>query len=190
MNKKIYLFAGGGTFLFLFSLLLDKKAVAIITKLRNPYTDVFFLWITIFMSVLVLFILVTTLFLIQEKKKEWIFPMWLSFGLAVLISYAIKFIVQRPRPTDDLFYQVFSSLNYSFPSMHAMVVFSVIPLVMKELDAIKYWWFGIAILIAFSRLYFSYHYLSDVVFGAFVGIVIGTLVIYLEKKYKPFSFLQ
>jgi undecaprenyl-diphosphatase len=51
-------------------------------------------------------------------------------------------------------------------------------------------WLGFAILVAFSRVYFGVHYLSDVIAGAFIGYLIGYLAMNLEEKYKYSNFFK
>lgn len=178
-----------GILLFLGSLVIDKNIKYITDSIKNPAFDLIFGWFTGFINVFVILILVTTLFLFEEKKREWVFPLWLSFIFSVVISFILKLIIARPRPSIEIVYPLINTLDFSFPSMHAMVAFSAIPILNKEFAELKWFWILFAILVAFSRIYLNVHFLSDVVFGAFTGYFIGVFVIYIEKKYKPFKFL-
>ncbi|MBW2976739.1 phosphatase PAP2 family protein [Candidatus Woesearchaeota archaeon] len=189
MNKKTSILAFG-ILLFLLSLALDRNISSIAALMQNPAFDVVFGWFTDFINVFVILILITTLFLFEEKKREWIFPLWLSFALSVSASFLLKLIVARPRPSVDLISSLFNALNFSFPSMHAMVAFAAAPILDREFPKLKWFWIVFAVLVAFSRVYFNFHFLSDVIFGAFAGYFIGVFVIYLEEKYKPFKFLK
>ena len=55
---------------------------------------------------------------------------------------------------------------------------------MKVTTLFKYVWIGFAVLIAFSRIYFGLHFLSDVIVGGLLGYVLGMIVVRLEKEYK------
>jgi undecaprenyl-diphosphatase len=71
----------------------------------------------------------------------------------------------------------------SFPSGHAMIVFSIVPFLMKNFPKQKYYFILLAVLVAFSRIYLNVHYLSDIVAGAFLGYLIGVIFSDLEDKY-------
>ncbi len=86
--------------------------------------------------------------------------------LAQGMTYAIKYTVQRERPD--------GSSGYSFPSGHASVTFATARVLTQHLG-----WKGavpgylLASYVAASRLHENRHFLSDVVFGAAIGIVAG-----------------
>lgn len=185
-NKLTLLTAG--IIILLMSLYLDKNAQYAVSLIKNELFDIIFGWFANFINVFAIFILITTLFLWGEKKREWIFPLWLSFLISIMLSYIIKIIVLRPRPIEIS--QILTGLNYSFPSLHAAVSFAALPILNKEFPKLKLFWVLFAFLVAFSRIYFEYHFLSDVVFGAFLGYFIGVFAVHIEKKYRPFKFLK
>mgnify|MGYP001569809237 CR=1 FL=1 len=188
-NKNLIILLIGLILSFL-SLILDKNIKYILDPIKNSAFDLIFGWFASFINVFVILILVTTLFLFEEKKREWVFPLWLSFIFSIVISFVLKLIIARPRPSIEIFYPLINTLDFSFPSMHAMVAFSAIPILNKEFAELKWFWILFALLVAFSRVYLDVHFLSDVVFGAFTGYFIGVFVVYVEKKYKPFKFLK
>jgi len=89
--------------------------------------------------------------------------------LTQAVTHAIKFSVQRTRPDQ-------SAAN-SFPSGHTSSAFAAAT-VLKD----HYGWkvggpaYGIAAYIAASRLSENRHYLSDVVFGAAIGLAAGRTI--------------
>lgn len=176
--------------LFIISLILDKNIGNFVSLIKNPFFDLIFNWFASFISVFVILIIATTLFLFEEKKREWVFPLWLSFILSIVVSFILKLIIARPRPSIELFYPLINTLSYSFPSMHAMIAFAAVPVLDKEFRKLKWFWILFAFLVAFSRVYLDFHFLSDVVFGAFAGYFIGVLIVYVEEKYHPFKFLK
>jgi len=189
MKKKNITILITGLILFIVSLILDKNTSSLISSIKNPVFDLIFNWFTSFVNVFVILILVTTLFLFEEKKREWIPPLWLSLLISVIVSFVLKLMIARSRPV-DLFYPLIPILNFSFPSMHAMVAFAAVPILDKEFFKLKWFWIIFASLVAFSRIYFGFHFLSDGVFGIFTGYFIGILVVYFEEKYRPFRFLK
>ncbi len=81
----------------------------------------------------------------------------------------IKFSVRRQRPD--------RSSGYAFPSGHSAMTFATATVIERHLG----WrWsipaYGVATYVAMSRLHDNVHSLSDVVFGASVGIIAGRTV--------------
>jgi len=101
--------------------------------------------------------------------------------------YDIFVYVGRPRPTVEMLYPLLGWVDYSFPSMHAMVSFAALPILDKEFPKLRWFWAVFAVLVALSRVYFKVHYLSDIVFGAAIGYLIGLIVMRIEQKYGIFK---
>ena len=190
MKKTDVIILIAGILLFLASLVIDKNIKYIIDSIKNPAFDSIFGWFTSFINVFVILILVTTLLLFEEKKREWVFPLWLSFTSSIAISFILKLIIARPRPSIEIVYPLINTLDFSFPSMHAMVAFSAIPILNKEFAELKWFWILFALLVAFSRVYLNFHFLSDVVFGAFIGYFVGVFIVYIKEKCNPFKSLK
>jgi len=68
--------------------------------------------------------------------------------------------------------------------MHAVVAFSLLPLLLEYLPRYRKFWIGFAFLVAFTRVYLGFHFLSDVVFGIIFGYFIGILLLHLHNKGK------
>ena len=103
-------------------------------------------------------------------------------------NLTIKPLVGRLRPfyiVHDIKLLIPEPYGYSFPSGHALSSFAastVIFLNNKKLGLIA---LILAIMIAFSRLYLYVHYLSDVLVGALLGVMVGIFSKYiLEKSHK------
>ncbi len=189
MKKISNMLLASGIIAFIASLILDKNVKSFMLLIKNPVFDLLFGWITNSMNIFVILIIITALLLLEEKKREWVFPLWASLMVSIAIAFAIKLIISRPRPM-ELPYAFLSALNFSFPSMHAMVAFAALPILNKEFADIKWFWILFASLVAFSRIYFNFHFLSDVVFGAFLGYFIGVFIVRIEEKYNTFKFLN
>lgn len=92
---------------------------------------------------------------------------------AIIVSQAltqgIKYAVQRDRPTGDC---------CAFPSGHASATFATASVIERHFGYRGSWpMFLIASYVATSRLHDNRHFLSDVVFGAAVGVSTGWTVV-------------
>jgi undecaprenyl-diphosphatase len=103
----------------------------------------------------------------------------MSVGLiACLIigNILLKNLIARDRPfiaDPDIILSISPPSGYSFPSGHSFTAFtsaSILSSCSRKAAAAA---IPAAILIAFSRLYFSVHYPSDVLCGMLLGIVTG-----------------
>jgi undecaprenyl-diphosphatase len=170
------------------SFFMDDKILFLFGNVRNSFFDLSMAWITNFGSLFFVLFLIPTLFSLRERKFNYVFYLWLSFISSIVASLLIKYIVARPRPFEINY--LFGLLNYSFPSMHALVAFAAIPILDKEFPKLRTFWILFAFSVAVSRLYFNFHYLSDVVVGALIGYGIGLLFINLEQKYNLYKIVK
>jgi undecaprenyl-diphosphatase len=177
------------------SLRFDVEISRFASTLRNQFLANILLGVAFTSSEIIIFFLLTSLFLSNERKRKWIFPLWLTLFLATIISYGLKIIVQRARPfqegvvTQLMNGETFSAWNSSFPSYQAMMVFSAIPLLSREFKRGKYIWIAFACLVAFSRLYFGVHYPSDILIGGLMGYLLGWIIVQSERKNRTWSRL-
>lgn len=173
--------------IFLISFILDKFVFSLMNYLRNPIFDYVFMLITSFVFIGAVLIF-ATLMLVKEKKKSGISVLWLSILISSIICFLLKNLIMRPRPEILAVAIPLIELGYySFPSLHATIVFSVIPVLCNVFARFRWFWLIFALLVAFSRIYLNVHYLSDVVGGALLGYVIGVIVLNYEEKHKLFK---
>ncbi len=114
----------------------------------------------------------------------------LNLGIAAILNFLLKNILQRPRPTE---YRLINESGYSFPSGHSMVSMAfygfLIYLIYSNIKNRKIKWLLISILsiliimIGISRIYLGVHYTSDVLAGFLVAIFYLTLYISIVSKY-------
>ena len=179
----------------LVSLYFDSKIVKAVSLIRNGFLNDFFMGLTFASSGIIIFFILTSLFLWGDHKRKWILPLWFTLGASVLVSFLLKVIVQRARPFQQAIVSTLPVLaknshlswNLSFPSFQAMLVFCAIPILSKEFPKIKYIWIVFASLIAFSRVYFGLHFLSDVIAGGLIGYLIGAMIVKIEKENKSWE---
>jgi undecaprenyl-diphosphatase len=164
----------------------DNAIVKFIVNNRIDFLNNFMIWITYTGTWFLVLIIMTTLFLWNEKKRKWIIPLWLSVLIAEAIVYLFKFLIFRERPFEALnLINLVQDSDSSFPSGHATAVFASLAVLYKEFPKFVWFWLSFAILVAFSRIYLGVHYLTDVATGAFIGLTIGLLVVFVFEKYKP-----
>lgn len=111
-------------------------------------------------------------------SRPWL---WTRVGVAILLaessSGALKVAVGRDRPPvsrpvpEPL---LEAPTTYSFPSGHATVAFACATVLALAVPRLRWWLFGLAALIAWSRVYVGVHYPLDVLAGALLGAGIAT----------------
>jgi membrane-associated phospholipid phosphatase len=127
-------------------------------------------------NALVWVILGATLALIDNDRWEsWVICALLG-PLAIGLNYALKLVVKRPRPVlEGLPPLGGAPSSLSFPSAHATSSFAVAT-AMVRVDPAMAGAFVVAILLAVGRPYLGMHYPSDVLAGAFLGVLLGLAV--------------
>ena len=86
--------------------------------------------------------------------------------LSLALAYGLKYTVRRPRPD--------GSSDDSFPSGHAATTFASATVLARHLGPKATWpALVVASFVSMSRVNQQRHYLSDVVFGAGLGIAVG-----------------
>ena len=184
--KKEYIFIYFIFSLFLlFGIFFDKQIVLAVANYRIPSLNDFMVWVSYGGTWFVVLIIMTSLFLFNERKRKWILPLWLSLAISALIIKIIKIVIVRDRPYLALGLEALSkSTGNSFPSGHATSVFSSLAVLDKEFPRLKWFWFIFAFLVLFSRIYLGVHYLSDVAVGGIIGLTVGLLVLRYWKKFS------
>ncbi len=114
------------------------------------------------------------------------------YGMTLAVSYIsfniIKIIVRRPRPfIEDATNLKMMAIrlcpkDFSFPSGHATVAFASAT-VLAAFDKKRSWfYFLVALVISYSRIFLECHFFLDVLFGAFLGTAIAKLVLQINVK--------
>jgi undecaprenyl-diphosphatase len=185
MQKKYWLMYICILIFFVIGIFFDNQIVKFITNNRINSLNGFMAWVSYGGAWVVVLLIMTSLFLWTEKKRKWILPLWLSVGIAAIITFSLKLLIMRERPFDALnIINLIPETDSSFPSGHATAVFSTLAVLDKEFPKLVWFWVGFACFIAFTRLYLGVHYLSDLAAGAFVGLSVGLIVVHLFGKYK------
>jgi undecaprenyl-diphosphatase len=117
------------------------------------------------------------LFLLISKNSFWHqvgLNMASSLILSHLIVNLIKRFVRRRRP-----YQALDGVSTgtklledaSFPSGHSTAIFCMATVLSSAVPSMMFILYGIAAIVAFSRVYLGMHYPSDITIGAGLGII-------------------
>lgn len=109
----------------------------------------------------------------------------LSFLLGLAVNQVILLFLHRIRPYDaGITHLIVSpSADWSFPSDHATAAFAIVAaFFLNGLRRAGAWLLVGAVLICLSRVYVGTHYVSDVLGGAFTGIIaaLAIWIIYRE----------
>ena len=107
-----------------------------------------------------------------RARAAWAF---ITMMLAWMVGLGAKYLFQRARPVlED---PVSTSPGYSFPSGHAATAVAGALSGARLVPAAAPVLWGLATLMAVSRIYVGVHYPSDVVAGAMLGVVCAYLVL-------------
>ena len=156
------------------------------TFLISDFTTPIAKFITNFGGAIFLIILTITLFVLIKNKK---------IGLSIILNLIVitglnqilKYILQRPRPTE---YRLIEETGFCFPSGHSMVSMAfygyLIYLIYKYVKNKYLKWISIVLLstlicsIGISRIYLGVHYTSDVLGGFLISLsylIVYTLIV-------------
>lgn len=178
------------------SFLLDGFVAIIVEMLQFSLFIGVMEWFSHLMTVFFILIIVAGIFLYQERKTRYVYVLFISFALAIFLTFVFKMLFMRMRPLGIQFLNMSLGLlsiqfpDFSFPSVHAAAAFSVLPTLDTEFRKIKYFWILFSIAVAISRIYLKMHFLSDIVAGATIGYFVGKHSLKFEKEHGFGKILQ
>jgi len=155
-----------------------------------PAFNYFFAFFSLIGSATLIWIVLAILLIIFEEIKHKKFILYFALSLittALVVNVVVKNIVRRPRPffakqqISTNFNKFLSISNatcprdFSFPSGHSASAFSAACILSFFDKKRRRWYYLIASLIAYSRIYLGCHYFFDVLTGAFLGYLISKL---------------
>ena len=143
-----------------------------------------------------IFPLIAGFWYFKERKRSYkiFFALLITAGMSDAIGYRVlKPAVQRVRPNNRP--EIAKDLrllrdpqSYSFPSNHAMNSFAVVGILVSYHPVLKWFLFPMAIIISLCRVYAGVHYPSDIIFGAFLGLLLAwSLKKYFFSRFKIFN---
>jgi len=157
------------------ALIYDQQILGVIHGL-SPHLDYLFLIGTNFGGIIAVILIGGAAVGWLLRRQRWRQAVFLvtSLGGAAVINVAMKLLFARERP--DLWQQLITETNFSFPSGHAMassaLVFSLVVLLWNTKWRKLILWGGIpyVVFIGFSRLYLGVHYPTDILAGWCVSL--------------------
>lgn len=121
-------------------------------------------WLTLVAALLenefVFIFSILALVLLSERRKEKILKMAIAVFVAIVLVAALKNIIKVDRPCTNIPAKIECPVDYSFPSGHTIVAFTVMIAFLNKPTFIVY--FTYAIFIAFTRIYLGVHTFEDV----------------------------
>jgi len=147
------------------------------TKIIKNIANIFFEQITVFGGFFFYLLVLGSCLLLNEI--ELFVNLFLSLFFVMAFSILIKLFYFKERPKKQKKTNLFERLDASsFPSVHAMRIFSIafwLSLFFNNIIFTVYC-FAIAILVMYSRIYLKKHYFVDVLGGIFFSGIINILV--------------
>ncbi len=110
-----------------------------------------------------------------------------SFALAAVVLYLIgdilKLVIHEPRPCSlqgAQYIQAYCDTGYSFPSNHATVLTGLALFInYKYLRILYIIW---VLLLLFGKIFLAEHYLTDIIAGAIISLVVSMLLKAYSKQ--------
>ncbi len=163
---------------------------------HNIFFDYLFSFFSLKGSSILIWVLVIILVVIFEERKnpgitkrdkKFIILFSAAFLLTFLLSDIIlKNIFLRPRPFLSSSIYHLESLtcptDFSFPSAHAATAFAAATILAFFDKKRKWFYFTVAVLISYSRIYLGCHYFLDIIFGALLGFTISKISLKLITR--------
>ena len=172
---------------------MELRFLDFLQTIHTPLLDKILEFITSLGTAGIIWIVLAVVLLILPKtRKTGIIVAAALLMDLILCNLILKNLVARVRPYDVntvIAILIKKPLDFSFPSGHTAASFAAMTALF--LAKMKKAWIAaliLAVLIAFSRLYFYVHYPTDVLGGAVVGILSGiigyTIVEKIDKRRK------
>ncbi len=199
VENKVFLLAYSLLFVaaLVFALILGREQSQIlVNRLNSPFFDKFFKYVTDLGSG---YFFVLVIFLVAIFRGKASGGLVVSAILSTILVQALKHTVGGYRPY--AFFQMYSSYSlhlvqgvkmlklHSFPSGHTATAFAVFFYLaaLTRKNWLKVVYLLVAVLVAYSRVYLSQHFVIDVVGGSFIGVLssyIGLWWYYVVPKIR------
>ncbi len=163
---------------------------------KNDFLNLFFSFFSLKGNSILIWVLVIVVALFLEEKrhpgisdrdKKFIAVFLISFlTTALLTTFVLKGVFRRPRPFYRTDYSQFKlkpvltsacPIDFSFPSGHAATAFAAATVLTFFNKKRRWFYYLVAVLISYSRIYLGCHYFLDIVGGAIIGYFISRFLL-------------
>ncbi len=139
-----------------------------------------FIELTALGSVTVLALILVGLWMLDHRETS-VLAASALFVSGSIVAVA-KSVIARPRPDIAVEMLPYAVESYAFPSGHATLSFTAATILAFQFPRGKTYFYGIAVLVAFSRIYLGVHHATDVVAGAVLGVAVSLLVVNYRER--------
>jgi len=162
--------------------------LSINSGLANPYLGWFFNILTRLGSTFLMFA-IGILVYVSRRRREGILIL-ASIVIGTFVALPLKLAIPRPRPyvTIPTTIAFDGEAGSSFPSGHAVRIFSFAFIASKLKPRFTIPLYLLAFLVAFSRIYVGQHYPLDAFIGALIGLLVGYLTLRYENRILKTAF--
>lgn len=154
---------------------------------HNILLDTFFGFLTAVGYFGFVFLVLTIVLALKNKKnarKLLTAVVWAVVLYFFFVEYLIKNYFGRLRPQfllPDAILPYDFSRSFSFPSGHAVIAFALSYILAKMHKKRALFYYFLAVLVSFSRIYLGKHFPSDILAGALLGGAIGYISLKIQK---------
>lgn len=165
----------------------DKLILSIAKHMHSPMMDRLMIFFTTLGNSSLLWIAIALVLLFTRKNRKWGIILVTGLILEILLCDGIlKPLIARERPFTRL--PGYPNLikapgSFSFPSGHTMSSFVAATILFCRQKSSGIFFYAIAALIGFSRIYLFVHYPSDVLGGIILGILLALLTVKTAEHY-------
>lgn len=173
---------------------MELEIIKALQSIGNDALDIVCKSISYLASYLGFFFWLVVIFIFFKKSYAACFGV--TYGISVGFNYAIKAIVNRPRPyvVDTSIINKLNAVGQSFPSGHTLsatiICFFLSYWINEKVQSkwLKYSLITLLVLfllsVIFSRMYLGQHYLTDTIAGLVLGACYSIIGLFAYKKYK------
>src|SRR5450432_1718866 len=193
--------------LFLFSIcigLSKENGFLFINEFHFNLLDYFFIFFTKIGDGI--FVICIIILMLLRKKTGWACQTTISFLVSGIFTQLLKFFFHIPRPKTyfgsnihvHCIQNITLSGSSSFPSGHTASIFALTTLlsIYYRDRRSSIFFFLIACLTGYSRIYLAQHFPADVLAGSFIGVITSLMVFvlvpleYLERKFPKTGLMH
>lgn len=135
-------------------------------------------------------VMVLAVFWFAHNWKKWRDLVFVSLGSAIVARWGVASLIRavyyHPRPywvLDHVQLLLAKEVESSFPSGHTIFVFALVTGVYLYNKKAGRWFFTLAALVGFSRVFVGVHWPYDIIGGVILGIPTALVCDWIYRKY-------